>query len=247
MALHVFVAMPFGVKEGIDFNRVYSDLIGPALESAGYEVFRADEERRAGDIRADMFQELLLADVVVADLTLDNPNVWYELGVRHALRGRGVIPIAAREGPMPFDVYTDRKLRYRLKDGLPDPAFLEEDRNALATMVRETVAAWHGRKSSPVYQLLPFLKEPDWKSLRVGGVQELWEQHEAWVRRIDTARSKQRPGDVVVLAEEAPAQPLRREAHLKAARSLRGLNQPRFALEQAEKALAIDPTELAAR
>ena len=81
--------MPFGVKKDsqgteIDFNRVYEELIKPALEEAGLEVFRADEEERAGDIRTDMFQELLIADLVVADLTIDNPNVWYELGVRHA-------------------------------------------------------------------------------------------------------------------------------------------------------------------
>ncbi|MDL1893462.1 tetratricopeptide repeat protein, partial [Sphingobacteriales bacterium CHB3] len=88
MSVHVFVAMPFGVKEGIDFNKVYSDLIKPALESAGFDVFRADEEIRGGNIRTDMFQELLLADLVVADLSIDNPNVWYELGVRHALRSR---------------------------------------------------------------------------------------------------------------------------------------------------------------
>src|SRR5688572_4842101 len=143
--------MPYGVKEGIDFNGVYADLIRPAIEDAGLEVFRADEEQRAGDIRTDMFQELLLADVVIADLSIDNPNVWYELGVRHALRARGVIPIASREGKMPFDVYTDRKLHYHLKDGAPDPVHLKDDCKTLATMVRETMAAWHGRKSSPVY------------------------------------------------------------------------------------------------
>jgi hypothetical protein len=77
--------MPFGVKLGpnrqpIDFNRVYQEYIVPALDIAGLEAFRADEEIRAGDIRTDMFQELLVADLVIADLTIDNPNVWYELG-----------------------------------------------------------------------------------------------------------------------------------------------------------------------
>src|SRR5437773_9601347 len=115
MRLHVFVAMPFGKKAGIDFDRVYEDLIRPALEAEGLEVFRADEERAAGDIRADMFQELLLADLVVADLTIDNPNVWYELGVRHALRRRGVIQITCRREHVPFDVYTDRSLSYHIK------------------------------------------------------------------------------------------------------------------------------------
>src|ERR1700720_3494427 len=104
MPYHVFVAMPFGVKEGIDFNRVYEDLIKSSLEGAGFDVFRADEEERAGNIRTDMFQELLLADLVVVDLSIDNPNVWYELGVRHALRARGVVQILCRRDRLPFDV-----------------------------------------------------------------------------------------------------------------------------------------------
>ena len=111
MALHVFVAMPFGRKQDIDFDAVYAEWLKPALSEAGYEVFRADEERRAGDIRTDMFQELLLADLVVVDLTLDNPNVWYELGVRHALRARGVLLVQSERSYQPFDIYTDRKLR----------------------------------------------------------------------------------------------------------------------------------------
>jgi hypothetical protein len=54
--MHVFVAMPYGIKEEIDFNKVYIDLIKPALEKEeGFEVFRADEERNAGNIRTDMF------------------------------------------------------------------------------------------------------------------------------------------------------------------------------------------------
>src|SRR5207344_837178 len=133
MSYHAFVVMPYGTKDQIDFNRVYGDLIKPALEAAGFEVFRADEEMRAGDIRADMFQELLLADLVVADLSIDNANVWYELGVRHALRARGVIGISCRRDYMPFDVYTDRALKYQIKDNppgaaVPDPERLENDK-----------------------------------------------------------------------------------------------------------------------
>src|ERR1700693_902080 len=127
---HAFVAMPFGTKPDpdgrpLDFNRVHRDLLQPALEAAGLSVFRADEEMRAGDIKTDMFQELLLADLVVADLTIDNPNVWYELGVRHALRPRGVIQIQSQREHLPFDVYVDRTIRYRTKDGAPDPDQLE--------------------------------------------------------------------------------------------------------------------------
>src|SRR5256885_8674014 len=109
MIPHAFIAMPFGTKPGsdgqpIDFNRIFDELLKPALVEAGFEVFRADQEQRAGDIRFDMFQELLVADLVVADLTLDNPNVWYELGVRHALRARGVMLVQGPRLMQPFDL-----------------------------------------------------------------------------------------------------------------------------------------------
>ncbi|MDH3445734.1 MAG: DUF4071 domain-containing protein, partial [Deltaproteobacteria bacterium] len=151
MAYHAFVVMPYGVKEGTDFNRVYAEYIKPALEGVDFEVFRADEELQAGDIRTDMFQELLLADLVVADLSIDNPNVWYELGVRHALRARGVIGIRCRREKMPFDVYTDRSLMYHIKETLPDnaypdPEYLDADKAALAKFATETLASWYDRK-----------------------------------------------------------------------------------------------------
>ena len=187
MALHVFVAMPYGRKQDIDFDAVYADYLKPALDGTGFEVFRADEEERAGDIKTDMFQELLLADLVVVDLTLDNPNVWYELGVRHALRARGVLLVQSERAYQPFDIYTDRKLRYHLKDGRPDPDQLEADKAALAGMARATMESWHGRPISPVYQLLKDLREPAWRDLLLGGDNEFRAAYETWHRRIEVA------------------------------------------------------------
>jgi tetratricopeptide (TPR) repeat protein len=214
------------------------------LESAGFEVFRADEEQRAGDIHTDMFQELLLADLVVVDLSIDNPNVWYELGVRHALRARGVIQIKSQRTYMPFDVYPIRTLTYHVKDGAPDPETLEADRQALVACALETLTAWRGRKDSPVFHLLPYLQEPNWKLLKVGGVREFWEDYESWAQRIDLARRNDRPGDILVLADEAPTQVLRIEAYRKAGAALCDLGQHRYALEQYEKALEIEPDDL---
>ena len=240
---HAFVAMPFGRKQGIAFDRIYQELVRPALESAGFEVFRADEELRAGNIRTDMFQELLLADLVVADLSIDNPNVWYELGVRHALRARGVIQIQAGRDYMPFDVYVDRALRYHLQDGVPDPAFLESDRRALATFATETMKSWQARKVSPVYHLLPYLKEPNWKDLQVTEATEFWAAQTDWERRIEVARRLGRPGDIMVLADEAPSRALRMEAYRSAARALQSLGKFKLALEQCERALELDQAD----
>ncbi len=256
---HAFVAMPFGVKPApadpggkspdansqvIDFNRVYSEYVRPALELAGLEPFRADEETRGGHIIADMFQELLVSDLVVADLTIENPNVWYELGVRHALRARGVVIVCGGRVTTAFDLYTDRKLRYALKDGAPDPTYLEDDKKKLAEMVKATMDAWHGRKVSPVYHLMPNLQEPDWKSLRIGDARQFWERHEKWEQRIELARKTRRIGDLLVLADEAPIAAFRVDAWITAGKALRRAGRFQFALEHLEHGLDRDPRNL---
>lgn len=248
MKPHAFIAMPYGIKPGhdglpINFDRVYAELIRPALEDAGCEVFRADEEPRAGDIRADMFQELLVADLVVADLTLDNPNVWYELGVRHALRARGVVLIQGPRPYQPFDIYTDRKLRYAIKDGAPDPATLEKDRARLAAMARETLQSSTARKVSPVYVLLDHLREPQWRDLLLAERNEFRDAYQAWASRIEVARRKNLPGDILVLADETPTRALALEARRLAGNCLVKARHFDFALEQLEAALAIDPDD----
>lgn len=249
MKPHAFVAMPFGRKLGadgslIDFNLIYEDYIKPALVAAGLEVFRADEEQRAGDIITDMFQELLIADVVVADLTIDNPNVWYELGVRHALRARGMVLVCGGRTPTAFDLYTQRKLRYSLKDGTVDPATLESDQRHLTEMIEATMASWQGRKESPVYHLMPNLQEPDWKSLRIGDVKEFWQQHDIWEERVILAGKARQIGNMLVLAAEAPVAAFRAEAWIRAGIALRKAERFDFALEQLERGLAIQPDNL---
>ena len=106
MKLRVFVVMPYGRKEArvavysaegrleqpaivVDFNAVYQKLIRPVLERADCEPFRDDEGPGAGDIRTDIFFELVTADFVLADVSILNPNVFYELGVRHGVAPRG--------------------------------------------------------------------------------------------------------------------------------------------------------------
>lgn len=243
MKPHVFVAMPFGEKENINFNLIYDDFIKPAVESSGMEIFRADKEERAGEIRVDMFQELLIADLVIVDVTINNPNVWYELGVRHALRSRGVIIISGGSTKV-FDIYTDRKLRYTISDGKVSNETLEIDKRNLSAMISATINSWHGRKISPVYQLLPNLQEPDWKSLKVGDVVEFWEKHKTWENQIELARKSSRIGDILVLANEVPISAFRSEAWIIAGSALRRENHYDYALEVLERALEIEPKNI---
>src|SRR4051795_3243229 len=104
-----FVLMPFGKKATpagavIDFDRVYSDLTSPAIQDAQLEPIRADEETAGGIIHKPMFERLVLCEYAVADLTMANANVYYELGVRHAVRPWSTVLLHAGNIRMPFDV-----------------------------------------------------------------------------------------------------------------------------------------------
>jgi tetratricopeptide (TPR) repeat protein len=247
-----FVVMPFGKKKApdgieIDFDAVYADLLAPAIAGAGLAPHRADADRRGGSIHLDMFQDLLLAEFVVADLTLDNPNVWYEIGVRHALRSGGTVLTYALRDRLPFDIAGQRMQRYTLKNGTLDPDRVAAERNSLTEAVRATLDAWQGRRASPVYQQLPFLREPDWKTLKIGDITEYWQALERWQSRINVAKRNQRPGDILVLAEETPNSILEFEALRAAADALLKLQRPRYALKILEQARKLDPDDVRAR
>ena len=90
-------------------------------------------------------------------------------------------------------------------------------------MAKDTLESWHGRKISPVFNLIPNLEEPEWKRLKVGDAREFWEAYDDWAQRIELARNKQCVGDILVLAEEAPIAAFQAEAAYIAGDALRKL------------------------
>ena len=110
-----------------------------------------------------------------------------------------------------------------------------------------TLGAWRGRRASPVYQQIPSLREPDWKTLKVGDVNEFWQALDGWQSRVEVARRKQRPGDILVLAEETPNSILEFEALRTAAEALLKLNRPRYALSILDSARKLYPDDVKAR
>ena len=247
MLLHTFVAMPFGVKQGIDFNRVYADYICPGLESAGFEVFRADQEQRAGDIRTDMFQELLLADLVVVDLSIDNPNVWYELGVRHALRARGVLLVQSERDYQPFDIYTDRKLHYHLKDGVPDAALLSRTELRWQRWPRPRCNPGRAAASVRCSVCSRVCRSQIGATCCSAAITSSAIPTKPGAERIEVARKGNRAGDVMVLAEETPTWALRLEARRMTRQGAAQDAAIRLALEQIEAALELDPGDFDSR
>lgn len=244
---HAFVVMPFGRKQGgdgrwYDFDAIYNDLIRPSLETAGFESFRADEESVSGDILTDMFQELLLADLVIADLSIDNANVFYELGVRHALRKRGLVHIQSGRSYMPFDIFNVRTIPYHTdKHGRPDPEHIEKDRQAITKITRETWASDVDRIHSPIFNLLDGLPEPNRKTLRTPLATGFWREYNEWKERVTIAQRQKRIGDVLLLTEEISNPLIKEEAIDEAGRALRNLGRNELALQQYRHGLEINP------
>ncbi len=162
----LFVIRPFGSKpldedRHVDFEAIQDQLITPAARNAGLAGSTTIELVASGNIREDMFALIIEADVVVCDVTLHNANVFYELGLRHALRKRTTLLIRGKPStqPMPFDLLTDRYLSYEL-------AQPEQSVRDLTEMLEASMAA-ERNTDSPVFRLLPELTEIDWHGVTV--------------------------------------------------------------------------------
>ena len=190
-----FVLMPFGQKTAlsgltIDFNAVYEELIKPAILQAGLEPLRADEEQGGGIIHKPMFERLILCEYAVCDLTTANANVFYELGLRHAVRPCTTIMIFADGlGQLPFDVAPLRALPYKLgTDGKPLACV-----NMQAQLARKLAEARCPQTDSPVFQLVEGFPDVDLiKRLKTDVFRELVDYSESMKKQLAAARKKGR-------------------------------------------------------
>lgn len=114
-----FFICPIGPEESKTRRRsdqVLKHIIAPAVKECDYkDPVRADAIAQPGNITSQVIQNVYDADLVVADLTEHNPNVFYELAIRHAAK-KPVIMIMETGGIIPFDVAQDRVIFYDYKD-----------------------------------------------------------------------------------------------------------------------------------
>jgi hypothetical protein len=180
--------MPFGQKPDgagrvVDFDRVYEELIRPAIADADMEPLRADEEMTGGIIHKPMFERLILCEYAVADLTTANANVFYELGLRHAVRAWSTVLVFAEGGSrLPFDVAPLRALPYRLTPaGTPDD--VDSARAAFSARLQE---AREAHTDSPVFQLVEGF--PDIQRLKTDVFRERVRYSQAMKEKLAAAR-----------------------------------------------------------
>ncbi len=130
----------------IDFNALWDRAFAPTIQALGYEPVRADQDTGALII-TQMIERLYFADLVLADMTIPNGNVYYEVGVRHAAKDKGCVLLAADWSKPLFDVAQMRTIRYPLKEGTIEDATAQ----AVSDAIKASIDAL-SRGDSPVFQ-----------------------------------------------------------------------------------------------
>jgi predicted Zn-dependent protease len=266
MQPHTFVVMPFGVKEArraseptdtrpaqpavmVDFDLVYERLVEPALRHAGCLPFRADREEGAGDIRTDMFYELVTADVVLADISALNPNVFYELGIRHGVAVRGVLMIHGGWGPRPFDVAPDRTFGYdgkllTIAADQRDEAWsqaIAAEAARLGDALRAALDVDSQTIGSPVYKEMVGLVPADPRGISTARAKYFGEVFVDWRSRVEVAKLNGWPGDILTLADDAPTRFHRVELLWEAADALCSMHRFDAAMPVLRTLVALAP------
>ena len=161
-----FIIRPFGTKKDsagkeVNFERIHRELIAKAIERAGLGGGTTGKIIDAGNIREDMFGLILEADLVVCDITVHNANVFYELGIRHALCKKGTVLIKGTPvaDATPFDILTDRYLEY----SVDTPS---EKLDELVGVIRATLTSSR-ETDSPIFKMLPTLPDLDPATVQV--------------------------------------------------------------------------------
>jgi hypothetical protein len=154
-----FMIMPYGrkptqVEPGrgpaeIDFNALWDRGYVPVIKELGYEPVRADQDTGALII-GQMLERLYFADLVLADMTIPNGNVYYEVGIRHAAQKTGCVLLAADWSKQLFDVVQMRTVRYPLPEG----NIADDTAAALRPKIKEGIVALRDGLS-PMHQSIP--------------------------------------------------------------------------------------------
>lgn len=185
------MVMPFGTKPTgmesgkgpaqVDFNALWEKALRPMIAELGYLPVRADQDLGALIIQ-EMIERLAIADLVIAELTIPNGNVYYELGVRHAARKQGCIVVAAEGSKQLFDTAQMRRVTYPLPEGSVSEETAKQIQSALKDEVRRRLDA-----ISPVFQALPGY--PDRIDLaKIGSFRDVAEKLAAFQAEVSAAR-----------------------------------------------------------
>ena len=139
----------------VNFDRLWEAALRPAIRNAGYDAVRANEDIGALIIN-EMIERLAISDLVLADVSIPNGNVYYEVGIRHAAQKQGCIMTAATWSKALFDIDQMRQIRYPcLTESISDETAAE------IIKIVEAAIPVMAAGDSPFYQVFPEYPEFD--------------------------------------------------------------------------------------
>ena len=215
-----FVITGFGKKTdfqtglSFDLEKTYQLLVKPVFVELGYDCFRTIELKYSGSIDVEMYQYILKADFVVADISTLNANALYELGVRHALRPNTTIIIAESslagdktkniDARIPFDL-SHNIINFYKHDG----SSINDNEVARFTKILKDLAEAlieKNQKDSPVYTSLPGMEMPTYTESEKREMKALSEKTDSLAELLAKAEEAKRDADYALafkLFEEA--------------------------------------------
>ena len=143
----------------INLDRIYHEIIKPAVTESGFECIRGDEVLDSGLIDESMYYGILESDLVVADLTTLNPNAIYELGVRHGVRKNRTIIMMETGDKFFFDLNHNRTLTYTYVRNRKKFAEEAECVKIRLKAIIDSIVK-ENQVDSPLYKFIPALREP---------------------------------------------------------------------------------------
>jgi len=144
-----------GAPDKINFDRLWEAALRKAIDQAGYEPVRANEDMGALIIQ-EMIERLAISDLVLADVSIPNGNVYYEVGIRHAAQQQGCIMTAASWAKPLFDIDQMRQIRYPL----PVESISDETAAEIIKIVKDAIPVMSAG-ASPFYQVFPNFPQYD--------------------------------------------------------------------------------------
>src|ERR1017187_9711937 len=170
-----------GAPDKVNFDRLWEAALRPAIDKAGYEPVRANEDIGALIIN-EMIERLAISDLVLADVSIPNGNVYYEVGIRHAAQKQGCIMTAATWAKPLFDIDQMRQIRYPL----PTESISDETAAEIIKIVEAAIPIM-AAGDSPFYQVFP--KYPEFDPARVTAFKKTVEELSKFQADIIAARS----------------------------------------------------------
>lgn len=187
-----FMVMPYSTKptsapagsgapDKVNFDRLWEAALRPAIQNAGYKAVRANEDIGALIIN-EMIERLAISDLVLADVSIPNGNVYYEVGIRHAAQKQGCVMTAATWSKALFDIDQMRQIRYPL----PEESISDATAAEIIKIVQDAIPVM-AAGDSPFYQVFP--KYPEFDLTRATAFKKSLEELSKFQSEIIAARS----------------------------------------------------------